>query len=156
MNSKFLTVVQRPQYPAVGTRAISLARGRDSAARNCVTETSNTFSNEIRVYLQRDTLLTLETRFLRQVRKSCPSFQFFQSSPLIFLPSFPCSRYCFQKMAATKQESKSITLKGSAELVTEFFGNFRLHVDFLIRLVLFWIYFDLFLFVSLAEYGINK
>ena len=27
-------------------------------------------------------------------------------------------------MAATKQESKSITLKGSAELVTEFFGNF--------------------------------
>jgi len=63
--------------------------------------------------------------------------QIFQLSALIILPSFPCSRYCFQKMAATKQESKSITLKGSAELVTEFFGNFCLHVDFSIRLVLF-------------------
>ena len=26
-------------------------------------------------------------------------------------------------MAATKQDSKAITLRGSAELVTEFFGN---------------------------------
>ena len=30
----------------------------------------------------------------------------------------------FRKMAATKQENTAITLKGSAELVTEFFGNY--------------------------------
>ena len=47
----------------------------------------------------------------------------FQSSSLFF-PASLAAVTGFKKMAATKQESKSITLKGSAELVTEFFGNF--------------------------------
>ena len=34
------------------------------------------------------------------------------------------------KMAATKQESKAITLKGSAELVTEFFGKSLFFIHF--------------------------
>lgn len=58
-------------------------------------------------------------------------------------------------MAATKQESKSITLKGSAELVTEFFGNFQ--YVWIFEFV--WFYSKLilsFFFVFLAEYGINK
>ena len=47
----------------------------------------------------------------------------FQSSSFFF-PASLAAVTGFKKMAATKQESKSITLKGSAELVTEFFGNF--------------------------------
>ena len=44
---------------------------------------------------------------------------------LISFPSLRCNLSWFWKMAAsTKQESKAITLKGSAELVAEFFGNF--------------------------------
>ena len=72
----------------------------------------------------------------------------FQSSSF-FYPASLAAVTGFKKMAATKQESKSITLKGSAELVTEFFGNF-LYVwifDFV------WFYSKLVLFFSFFLFG---
>lgn len=72
----------------------------------------------------------------------------FQSSTFFF-PASLAAVTGFKKMAATKQESKSITLKGSAELVTEFFGNF-LYVwifDFV------WIYSEFNLIFSFCLFG---